>query len=169
MSFLPFFFANWKYIGLAILMSMLFLSRIQLQNVESEIDAIRSQRAVEIAVNTMLVKQVKDRSTQTVQRINNEHKALVEQAEKNAWRNFVKRYGNGTGANGGGSIGVRLPSTSTGASVADSPKGADAASSGIMAFDGGLLSAFARDCALDAARILEWQSWSQSNHLPIEK
>jgi len=111
MSLLTFLLGNWRVTAEAILL-LLFISTLTLyRNAESEIDALKTQYQLENAVREAQAKEVKNKSDSTLKRINDEHKTVVEQAEKNAWRNFTKRYGTGTGFNGCGSIGLRLPAS----------------------------------------------------------
>ena len=169
MSFLPFFFANWKYIGLAILLSMLFVSRIQLSSAEKEIDALKTQSRLENAVREAQAREAKSKSDSTLKRINDEHKTVVEQAEKNAWRNFTKRYSTGTGFNGCGSIGLRLPASQSSSDVADSPKGANDPTGEFVVIDRNRARLSIEACARDAGRLKEFQDWVIGNGFPIEK
>ena len=169
MSFLALCIKNWRVTAEAILL-LLFISTLTLyRNAESEIDALKTQYQLENAVREAQAREVKNRSDSTIKRIKDEHKTVVEQAEKNAWRNFVKRYGSGTGVNGSSTIGLRLPSDTSSGGTPDSAKGTHGTAEGIMAFDGGLLERFAVDCARDAGAVKQWQDWATSNGLPVEK
>ena len=161
--------SQWKLVLIAALIAAFSFQTHRLSNAEQKIDDIQNQRLVEIAVNQAIINQVKERSQTTVKRINDEHKTVVEQATKNAWSNFVKRYSTGTGFNGSASVGLRLPTNSAGSDFADSAKGANGTSEGIMAFDGGLLEGFAIDCARDAGAVKQWQDWATGNGFPIEQ
>lgn len=169
MSLLGLCIKNWRVTAEAILLSLLILMTTLYRNAESKIDDIQTARRVEIAVNQAIIQQVKERSQTTLKRINDEHKTVVEQAEKNAWRNFVRRYGSGTGVNGSAAVGLRIPASPTNSDIANSPKGTHGTAEGIMAFDGGLLEGFAVDCARDAGQVKQWQDWATGNGFPIEK
>jgi len=169
MSLLTFLLGNWRVTAEAILL-LLFISTLTLyRNAESEIDALKTQYQLENAVREAQAKEAKNKSDSTLKRINDEHKAVVEQAEKNAWRNFVKRYGSGTGVNGSSTIGVRLPSDSNISVTPDSAKGADDSAGKPLAIDITRIKRFAEACGRDAGQVKQWQDWATGNGFPIEK
>jgi len=169
MSLLTFLLGNWRVTAEAILL-LLFISTLTLyRNAESEIDALKTQYHLENAVREAQAKEVKNKSDSTLKRINDEHKTVVEQAEKNAWRNFVKRYGTGTGFNGCGSIGLRVPASQSSSDVADSPKGANDPTGEFVVIDRNRARLSIEACARDAGRLKEFQDWVIGNGFPIEK
>ena len=169
LSLAKFGLQNWRWVLIAALITACGLYRHALLNAEEQIDDIQNQRRVEIAVNQAIINQVKERSQTTLKRINDEHKTVVEQAEKNAWRNFIKRYGTGTGFNGCGSIGLRLPASQSSSDVADSPKGANDPTGEFVVIDRNRARLSIEACARDAGRLKEFQDWVIGNGFPIEK
>lgn len=167
MSLLTFLLGNWRVTAEAILL-LLFISTLTLyRNAESEIDALKTQYHLENAVREAQAKEAKSKSDSTLKRINDEHKTVVEQAEKNAWRNFTKRYGTGTGFNGCGSIGLRVPAPDS--ATPDSPEGANDPAGEPMAIDITGIKQFAEACGRDAGKVKQWQDWATSNQFPVEK
>ena len=167
MSLLTFLLGNWRVTAEAILL-LLFISTLTLyRNAESEIDALKTQYHLENAVREAQAKEAKSKSDSTLKRINDEHKTVVEQAEKNAWRNFTKRYGTGTGFNGCGSIGLRVPAPDS--ATPDSAKGANDPAGEPMAIDITGIKQFAEACGRDAGQVKQWQDWATSNQFPVEK
>ena len=167
MSLLTFLLGNWRVTAEAILL-LLFISTLTLyRNAESEIDALKTQYHLENAVREAQAKEAKSKSDSTLKRINDEHKTVVEQAEKNAWRNFTKRYGTGTGFNGCGSIGLRVPAPDS--ATPDSPEGANEPTGEPMAIDITGIKQFAEACGRDAGQVKQWQDWATGNGFPIEK
>ena len=167
MSLLTFLLGNWRVTAEAILL-LLFISTLTLyRNAESEIDALKTQYHLENAVREAQAREVKNKSDSTLKRINDEHKTVVEQAEKNAWRNFTKRYGTGTGFNGCGSIGLRVPAPDS--ATPDSPEGANEPTGEPMAIDITGIKLFAEACGRDAGKVKQWQDWATSNQFPVEK
>ena len=167
LSLAKFGLQNWRWVLIAALITACGLYRHALLNAEEQIDDIQNQRRVEIAVNQAIINQVKERSQTTLKRINDEHKTVVEQAEKNAWRNFTKRYGTGTGFNGCGSIGLRVPAPDS--ATPDSPEGANEPTGEPMAIDITGIKQFAEACGRDAGQVKQWQDWATGNGFPIEK
>ena len=167
MSLLTFLLGNWRVTAEAILL-LLFISTLTLyRNAESEIDALKTQYHLENAVREAQAREAKSKSDSTLKRINDEHKTVVEQAEKNAWRNFTKRYGTGTGFNGCGSIGLRVPAPDS--ATPDSPEGANEPTGEPMAIDITGIKQFAEACGRDAGKVKQWQDWATGNGFPIEK
>ena len=167
MSLLTFLLGNWRVTAEAILL-LLFISTLTLyRNAESEIDALKTQYHLENAVREAQAREAKSKSDSTLKRINDEHKTVVEQAEKNAWRNFTKRYGTGTGFNGCGSIGLRVPAPDS--ATPDSPEGANEPTGEPMAIDITGIKQFAEACGRDAGQVKQWQDWATSNQFPVEK
>lgn len=174
MNFLGLCIQNWRITVGAILMSLLTLMTILYQSAEKEIEGLKSQSRLEIVARESAVREAKSKSDSTLKEINREHAKLVAAAEKNAFANFKRKYHDanrsslGSGIRGDNSIGMRLP-TSPDSVPADSAKSPNGATEGIMAFDGGLLAPFTRDCAIDAATLVSWQRWATENRLQIEK
>ena len=169
MSLLTFLLGNWRVTAEAILL-LLFISTLTLyRNAESEIDALKTQYHLENAVREAQAREAKSKSDSTLKRINDEHKTVVEQAEKNAWRNFTKRYGTGIGFNGSASVGLRLPTNSAGSDFADSAKGANDPTGEPMAIDITGIKRFAEACGRDAGALKQWQDWATGNGFPIEQ
>lgn len=167
MSLLTFLLGNWRVTAEAILL-LLFISTLTLyRNAESEIDALKTQYHLENAVREAQAREAKSKSDSTLKRINDEHKTVVEQAEKNAWRNFTKRYGTGTGFNGCGSIGLRVPAPDS--ATPDSPEGANEPTGEPMAIDITRIKRFAEACGRDAGALKQWQDWATGNGFPIEQ
>lgn len=167
MSFLALCIKNWRVTAEAILL-LLFISTLTLyRNAESEIDALKTQYHLENAVREAQAKEAKSKSDSTLKRINDEHKTVVEQATKNAWRNFTKRYGTGTGFNGCGSVGLRVPAPDS--ATPDSSKGVDEPTGEPMAIDITGIKQFAEACGRDAGKVKQWQDWATGNGFPIEK
>ena len=167
MSLLTFLLGNWRVTAEAILL-LLFISTLTLyRNAESEIDALKTQYHLENAVREAQAREAKSKSDSTLKRINDEHKTVVEQAEKNAWRNFTKRYGTGTGFNGCGSIGLRVPAPDS--ATPDSPEGANEPTGEPMAIDITGIKQFAEACGRDAGQVKQWQDWATGNGFPIEQ
>ena len=167
MSLLTFLLGNWRVTAEAILL-LLFISTLTLyRNAESEIDALKTQYHLENAVREAQAREAKSKSDSTLKRINDEHKTVVEQAEKNAWRNFTKRYGTGTGFNGCGSIGLRVPAPDS--ATPDRSEGANEPTGEPMAIDITGIKQFAEACGRDAGQVKQWQDWATSNQFPVEK
>ena len=167
MSLLTFLLGNWRVTAEAILL-LLFISTLTLyRNAELEIDALKTQYHLENAVREAQAREAKSKSDSTLKRINDEHKTVVEQAEKNAWRNFTKRYGTGTGFNGCGSIGLRVPAPDS--ATPDSPEGANEPTGEPMAIDITRIKRFAEACGRDAGALKQWQDWATGNGFPVEK
>ena len=167
MSLLGLCIKNWRVTAEAILLLLLILMTTLYRNAESEIDALKTQYHLENAVREAQAKEVKNKSDSTLKRINDEHKTVVEQAEKNAWRNFTKRYGTGTGFNGCGSVGLRVPAPDS--ATPDSSKGVDEPTGEPMAIDITGIKQFAEACGRDAGKVKQWQDWATSNQFPVEK
>ena len=167
MSLLTFLLGNWRVTAEAILLLLFILMTTLYRNAESEIDALKTQYHLENAVREAQAKEAKSKSDSTLKRINDEHKTVVEQAEKNAWRNFTKRYGTGTGFNGCGSIGLRVPAPDS--ATPDSPEGANEPTGEPMAIDITRIKRFAEACGRDAGALKQWQDWATSNQFPVEK
>ena len=169
MSLLTFLLGNWRVTAEAILLLLLILMTTLYRNAESEIDALKTQYHLENAVREAQAREVKNRSDSTLKRINDEHKTVVEQAEKNAWRNFTKRYGTSPSFNGSGSVGLRIPSDSNTSVTTDSAKSVDDSAGEPMAIDITGIKQFAEACGRDAGALKQWQDWATGNGFPIEK
>ena len=161
--------SQWRVVLIGLMLAAIGIQTHRLSNAEEQIEDIQNQRRVEIAVNQVIINQVKERSQTTLKRINDEHKTVVEQAEKNAWRNFTKRYGTGIGFNGSASVGLRLPTNSAGSDFADSAKGTNEPTGEPMAIDITGIKQFAEACGRDAGKVKQWQDWATSNQFPVEK
>ena len=167
MSLLGLCIKNWRVTAEAILL-LLFISTLTLyRNAESEIDALKTQYHLENAVREAQAREAKSKSDSTLKRINDEHKTVVEQAEKNAWRNFTKRYGTGTGFNGCGSIGLRVPAPDS--ATPDRSEGADDPAGEFVVIERKRARLSIEACARDAGRLKEFQDWVIGNGFPIEK
>lgn len=167
MSLLTFLLGNWRVTAEAILLLLFILMTTLYRNAELEIDALKTQYHLENAVREAQAREAKSKSDSTLKRINDEHKTVVEQAEKNAWRNFTKRYGTGTGFNGCGSIGLRVPAPDS--ATPDSPEGANDPAGEPMAIDITGIKQFAEACGRDAGALKQWQDWATGNGFPIEQ
>jgi len=137
---------NWLLIVVMTLLFAIGWQHTLYQNVEQELGDTLNQKVVEIEgqlyLNKKLIKE------------NDEFKAKLEKSDKmiGVLEHNLRRV------NVGCSINLRLPIKPYPSAESSCTYPTHAASEGIMAFDGGLLSSFARDCAYDAARLLEFQS-----------
>ncbi len=95
----------------------------------------------------------KDQSEATAKEINDAIPRMVEQAKKNAYANYLKKFGSNAACGIGA---VRLP-TQHGAGEAVSTERTDDPT-----------SEFVVACAADAGRLKLWQDWAIANALPVE-
>lgn len=146
----------WQYAVIAVLGVALSVSMTKLKDARNAEQACRIEFKVALDQASAARKEVELRSETAISSLREDHAIHVKEVEKNAWKNFIARYGIPS---------CRLPNAvPTGPNPPDitlSPAEADAGAEGQMAF--------VRDCAADAAAILEWQAFAIYNHLPIAK
>jgi hypothetical protein len=93
-------------------------------------------------------------STRTVKEINDAIPRMVAQAEANAYKNYLKKYGNNA------ACGIRYNSlpTDNSAGQTDRSERTDEPSQ----------SEFVVACATDAGIIEQWRNWAIANQLPVQ-
>ena len=101
-----------------------------------------------------LAREYEQRSDQIAKEIGDAIPRVVEQAEANAYKNYLAKYGRGNAACGIGA--VRLP-TQHGSGEAVSAERTDDPS-----------REFVVACATDAGRLKLWQDWAIANDLPVQ-
>ena len=142
---------NWQAAVIALLGLGLALSLSHGRYLSAKLDA----KTAEIDFMAREAQAFNERSKVIARQTNEQHIALVEQAKKTAYTNYLKKYGAGNAACG---LTVRLPNMPAGAGEASSPEVADGVSE----------SEFISACALDAGHLQLWQQWAIANDLPVQ-
>lgn len=107
MTFFTLLISNYRAIAIALMVALIALQTYRLSNAESRIVAQTVEYRTQIAVAEAKRVEVIQASNKTLERINHEHKALVEQAQKEASSRAYQHYFGV--ADGRGSLGIRLP------------------------------------------------------------
>ena len=159
--------SNWKLVAIAALSAALGLMTHLWLGAEDGKKSLEIEFKLKVAQAEAQTKEVRDRSTKTVETINANHQALLAKAESNAVANYLKAHPPGSGRPvglGSGTFGV-LPTTplASTASLAESASRAYASPGECVPPE-----RFIKDCADDALQVTEWQRWARGNKLPIE-
>ena len=141
---------NWQAAVIALLGLGLALSLSHGRYLSAKLDA----KTAEIDFMAREAQAFNERSKVIARQTNEQHIAMVEQAKKTAYANYLKKYG----ANAACGLTVRLPNMPAGAGEASSPEVADGVSE----------SEFISACALDAGHLQLWQQWAIANDLPVQ-
>ena len=151
-----FLLANWRLVLIAALAGSTVLMFNLWRGAEDGKRSLEIEFRLKVAQAEQATKEVQDRSTKTLEKINATHNAKLAQAKTDAVRNYLTRYGTG-----GLSVAAGTPAIP---GIAYRPGPPDAAGCECMAPDPGFIQA----CAQDALTVGEWQSWALGNHLPVE-
>ncbi len=142
---------HWKHILLGLVMLWAGFLYLHLQTVTAQLEL----RDAKIAEMQRIADEYQSESTQIAKEIGDAIPRVVEQAEKVAYQNYVKRFGTGNAACG--IRVVRMPAEHS-PSEADSAEGTDGLSE----------QEFVAACATDAGVIEQWRKWAIANQLPVE-
>ena len=143
-------FMNWKLIllGTAITSTAILYGYAMSQ--KNRADRLEEK----IAEIQRIASEYEKESTRTVKEINDAIPRMVAQAEANAYKNYLKKYGNNA------ACGIRYNSlpTDNSAGQTDRSERTDEPSQ----------SEFVVACATDAGIIEQWRNWAIANQLPVQ-
>ena len=168
---MTFLFSNWKALliaslsGLLALMTHLYLGeRDQKHSVEIEFKLKLAALDEQWQQQKQVAETAQANFDQTLGDINANHQALLEQAEKNAVKNFLaaRGFGNSRVRPVSAQAVPAAPSTYT----ADGSASPDAGSSNATVDPA--TDKLIRDCAATTVQVTEFQEFVRKNHLPVE-
>ena len=156
MSWLTLALKHWKWIVIGFLICANGLLMLHGRALKAE----RDEKIAEIDYMAREAQAFNERSNAIARQTNEQHIALVEQAKKTAYANYLKKYG----ANAACGISVRLPNMPAGLGETDSAGEPDA---GFADDVPDPVRELAGQCAETTVIATQWQAWSRANDLPV--
>ena len=147
---------NWQAAVIALLGLGLALSLSHGRYLSAKLDA----KTAEIDFMAREAETFHSNSAKIARQTNEQHIALVEQAKKTAYANYLKKYG----ANAACGSSVRLPNMPADPSEADSAGEPDA---GFADDVPDPVRELADQCAETTVIATQWQAWARANDLPV--
>lgn len=148
---------NWQAAVIALLGLGLALSLSHGRYLSAKLDA----KTAEIDFMAREAQAFNERSKVIARQTNEQHIAMVEQAKKTAYANYLKKYG----ANAACGISVRLPNMPAGIGETDSAGEPDA---GFADDVPDPVRELAEQCAETTVIATQWQAWARANNLEVE-
>lgn len=148
---------NWQAAVIALLGLGLALSLSHGRYLSAKLDA----KTAEIDFMAREAETFHSNSAKIARQTNEQHIALVEQAKKTAYANYLKKYG----ANAACGISVRLPNMPADPSETDSAGKPDA---GFADDVPDPVRELAEQCAETTVIATQWQAWARANDLEVE-
>jgi len=150
--------SNWKLVLIGLLLCGWTLTYALLQSVKLE---LVEKTAVIDSIKREAQEQA-ERNKQANKEIVDEIPRMVEQAEANAYANYLKKFGRGNAACGIRAVSV-LPAGSYPAATGSAER-TDAAPEEPVAPE----REFVEACAYDAGTVMLWQQWATRNQVRVE-
>lgn len=147
---------HWYWIAIGCLICALGAMTLHSRALKAEMDA----KTAEIDYMAREAQAFNERSSKIARQTNEQHIALVEQAKKTAYANYLKKYG----ANAACGISVRLPNMSAGIGETDSTGEPDATLANDIPDP---VRELAEQCAETTVIASQWQAWAIANDLPV--
>lgn len=148
---------NWQAAVIALLGLGLALSLSHGRYLSAKLDA----KTAEIDFMAREAETFHSNSAKIARQTNEQHIALVEQAKKTAYANYLKKYG----ANAACGISVRLPNMSAGIGETDSTGEPDATLANDIPDP---VRELAEQCAETTVIASQWQAWARANDLEVQ-
>ena len=148
---------NWQAAVIALLGLGLALSLSHGRYLSAKLDA----KTAEIDFMAREAETFHSNSAKIARQTNEQHIALVEQAKKTAYANYLKKYGD----NAACGISVRLPNMPAGIGEADSAGEPDAGRTDDVPDP---VRELAEQCAETTVIATQWQAWARANDLEVE-
>ena len=148
---------NWQAAVIALLGLGLALSLSHGRYLSAKLDA----KTAEIDFMAREAETFHSNSAKIARQTNEQHIALVEQAKKTAYANYLKKYGDNVACG----LTVRLPNMPTGSGETDSAGKPDA---GFADDVPDPVRELAEQCAETTVIATQWQAWARANDLEVE-